>query len=111
VSNAELARETIAILDRDGWNKGSILGADGTHCIAGALNIALHGDCEWTALMRHPVYDTLAEVVTRMYPDRRREYELAGSASRITGFNNHPATTLEDVKAVLNEFGEVPDAS
>ncbi len=120
METAEIAREALRILDRDGWNKGyltytSVSWDDGesvragSHCIGGAWNLALHGDSRWvlaprggmTILLSEP-YELLAEAIREQYP-AYTPYPY-DAINLIAEWNNDPATTEDDVRAILEKL-------
>lgn len=124
---AQAARAALEILNRDGWCKraltlhGSFPAApyrEGSHCIGGAVNIAMfgndmwHGDSSYLLSRTGPgddLYAVLAGKIRELYP------ELAGDAmplaryrsqdtALIARWNNHPGISEADVRQVLEKI-------
>jgi len=112
---AEIARKALYILDRDGWCKHSLTWCapcatvyggnypEGSHCIAGAWNLAAHGNDRWA-----DDYQPLHEVITAQYPDFRVENDgwlkLDTPQGHIAMWNNRDETTEQDVRAILEKL-------
>jgi hypothetical protein len=121
-----IAREALAILDRDGWNKGAVtlseLGAGlgytngerfhtsythypvGSHCIGGAWNLALHGADTWDTRLPE-LYQPLVDILQAEWPERTIDgYDRNHLSWVIAYWNNHPRTTEADVRRVLEKL-------
>lgn len=126
----DIAREALEILDRDGWNKGSLTRLSdegvppawlayktGSHCIAGAWNLAQHGHEGWdlNGVNYFPLYD----MIKAQWPEYRSvnaeryaEMLLVVPGLRISSFiacfiadwNNAVETTETDVRTILEKL-------
>jgi hypothetical protein len=90
---AVIARDALAILDRDGWNQGMLTWQfggekfrDGSHCVGGAVNLAMHGSDEWAYDEREaaPVYTAIADAMEAIDPIAANEHDR-GYYSRVLG--------------------------
>jgi hypothetical protein len=122
---AQTASEALAIMDRDGWNKGYTTKPEksdspwdnsgkyagwwrdypaGSHCIGGAWNIAHHGDSGWR-LYDLSYLEPLAEAVAAQYPqwaasvDWRREPGMF-----LAIWNNSDDVTEADVQSIFEKL-------
>src|SRR5215469_7303713 len=122
-THAQIAREALTILDRDGWNKGALCAEQtdleqsrswyqnqpqnlrvGSHCIGGAVNIALSGDRSWLeSEYGDEFYQHLASKIRELFPDRYK-HDSNEDIWSIAMWNNHPATTEQDVRTVLEKI-------
>jgi hypothetical protein len=108
----DLINETKAVLERDGWCQNRPHGNDGTHCVMGAMSIAMHN------LMPAPKYRASSAAEWRDCTDRAnhreqvyREAEMAvanrikkdyfDSFSHVPHWNDDPGRSVEDVMLVL----------
>ena len=104
---AEKAREALEILNKSGWCKGATTNlADpryprNSHCLGGAWNLALYENDIWKSNDITP-YRVLASLILEQYPDRARAGEPA--AYNVTEFNDHPHTTEDDVRSILEKL-------
>lgn len=119
-TSAQVAREAIAVLDRDGWGKGattisvpsySSVGMPGAHCLGGAINIAVKGsaiwipyttDPEYAACCRH--YEVVAAKIRERYPDFPHDPFQDTDVFLLTSWNDADGTTEHDVRGVLEEI-------
>lgn len=124
---AETARKALAALDKDGWCKGStkldnnarimfmgtefILGTmdgkypDGSHCLGGAWNIALHGIHYF--LEDPELYEPLVQAILAQYPEVRDHWIRVGkepNSGLILHWNDRKETTEADVRAILEKL-------
>jgi hypothetical protein len=116
MNHAEIAQGALDILDRDGWCKFSLtyrslfnavpdFPRDGSHCIGGAVNLAMTGQDNW--VLDSDFYGVLAGVIREQYPDHRLpEYAPADVLDVwfIAEWNNNPGTTEADVRRVLEKI-------
>lgn len=111
----EIAREALAILKRDGWNRGYLslteysrvkVFALGSHCIGGAANLALSGGTSfWWQITpaARDFYQHLADAIVAREPDSVNEIGHESSPMEfVVGWNN--SRQREDVFAVLESM-------
>ena len=121
---AVIAATAQEILSRDGWNKGYLIvlpsetytGAPlNSHCLGGALNIAMTGDWHWKYGDQDAgaLYAETARIIRERFPARVTVFDHPGilDMNVIAMFNNHRDTTREEVASVLNSLGEKEMAS
>lgn len=128
METAEIARKALAILDEHGWCKFALTDMAGRHCLGGAWNLAHHGYCDWNVgnprwyyeqplVIDESAHQPLADAICALYPEfssllsmsRLREIaitrgEVTPAAWLIADWNNHPDTTEDDVRAVLEKL-------
>ena len=82
------------VLDQFGWIKGEIYRHGQGYCLWGAIVKSCNGGVtsDVTGLT-----NKTSDVISELFPTRVR----GGFDSPIPNFNDHPDTTLEDVKLVL----------
>jgi hypothetical protein len=109
MDTARTARTALAVLEDGGWCKGSLSWL-GMHCIAGAWNIGHHGTAGW---IPDPGYaEPLAGKIREMFPHWREPSAMMHAPGAFRGtlayfiadWNNDPATTIGDVRAVLEKL-------
>jgi len=122
MTDSDTARKALEILDSDGWCKDHLTYPGfyaltrypapwqaGSHCIGGAVNIAMHGNEDWQLPGTADFYRRLADVIREQYPEFR--------APRVTGlmpgtedisfiaqWNNAPETAEADVRRILEKI-------
>ena len=104
---AEKAREALEILNKNGWCKGATTNLTdpryprNSHCLGGAWNLALYESDMW--MSNDIPYRVLASLILEQYPDRG---VAAGdpAAYNVTEFNDHPHTTEDDVRSILEKL-------
>lgn len=106
METAEIAREALAVLDRDGWAK-SYLTSPSTqeHCIAGAWNLAHHKTSMWAADIGY--LSPLADAIKAQYPEYapvRILNDKSSLAYFIAKWNNRAETSEADVRQVLEKL-------
>jgi hypothetical protein len=115
---AQVAREALGILDRDGWCKwmttvrpGAIITAEGalvsfpegSHCLGGAMNLILTGCAEqWCE--NAAAYDAAVGVIKEQYPLKWDDLDDLPSVGIITFFNDLEDTAEEDVRRILEKL-------
>lgn len=107
-SIATIAAKTEEILQQGGWNKGFLslteIGGSISHCVGGALNMAMTGSDSWSFTPDSmSVYTELAGIIRAEFPGR--VYQGASEISAIAAWNNHELTTREDVSRALAVLG------
>jgi hypothetical protein len=104
MNTAEIARKALEVLDRDGWCKMALTwpGA-GTHCIAGAANIAMHDTSDW-AYDEDEFYDEAARIIRIQYPEYKDDCTEFPGEVLVVEWNNSPGITEADVRAVLEKM-------
>jgi len=116
---AVIAATAQELLRVDGWNKGYLtvlptqthLNAPvNSHCLGGALNIAMTGQWGWRYGDQDAgaLYAATAQIIRDQFPARAAEFDHPGilDMNVIAMFNNHSDTTREEVISVLNSLGE-----
>lgn len=123
---AEIARKALKVLDEDGWCKGSVNlnknspftllitdGAgtlldlsksqypNGSHCLGGAWNIALHGKPHFLK-DQGDSYEPLVLTIFAQYPEIA-DLGLDRLAA-IMNFNDRSEITEDDVRAILEKI-------
>jgi hypothetical protein len=123
---ADTARRALEILDRDGWCKRALtwcalpsalldsmprlssfpdmLGnyPEGSHCIGGAVNLALRGKDRWVLTpLGQSVYEAIASAICAQYPEHTPGFP---SVMFIVAWNNRPSTTEGDVRRILEKL-------
>lgn len=94
------AREVIA--DETKWQKFTFYtGSTGCFCLAGAVGKGVTGDAYSGPYMLEWHLQPLADVIARDFPARIGVVKYANSI--VYDFNDHPATTHQDVLHVLDE--------
>jgi len=91
----------LEVLRRRGWHKGWYTNGDGKVCMLGARQVAegngfgylLDRDRDW--------YTAVGEVIAEQFPERA--VRKSEGLTSVAMFNDHPATTFEDVEAVLEK--------
>lgn len=113
---AQIARKALRVLETDGWCKMALTWtavcgkayAEGSHCIAGAWNIALRHNENWVGDYR--LYEPLVNAIKAQYPEFGN---LAGTRLRgdegdydtyIAWWNNHQDRTRAEVTAILEKI-------
>lgn len=120
-----VARRALEILRDDGWNKGALTWLEGfptfegvsyqpgSHCIGGALNLAM---CEDDLSLRtdnwrpgDETYEAVREVIAAQYPDFQLDMhgfavKMYETVNFIARWNNQPERTIEDVESVLEKL-------
>jgi hypothetical protein len=99
---AAAAALAVSLMDEFGWSKDAIRSCnfemdakpDGPHCVGRAVNIAT----DRLGLPFEPTHTLLAEKIRAEYPYFA---SLDADVDVIAEWNNHPATTREDVDALL----------
>jgi hypothetical protein len=128
MTDSDTARKALEILDSDGWCKDHLtfpgfyamtLTGDpfpwrtGSHCIGGAVNIAMHGNEDWQLPGTADFYRRLADVIREQYPEFRAPATLMiGPEARagtedilfIATWNNARETTEADVRRILEKI-------
>jgi hypothetical protein len=106
---AETAAKALAILDRDGWNKGATSLSPGSsepyrvgsHCLGGAWNLAATGRAGWSH--DTSIYLPVTDVILAQYPDltwlTRKD-----PPRMIICLNDMDQTTEDDVRAILEKL-------
>jgi hypothetical protein len=92
---AELARSAAHIVQQRGLSKAQLLGADGSVCMHGALNVALCGNANLFANHVTAHKEVLKVLAYRFHDDASSAFPGADS------FNDLPETTATDVAKVL----------
>ena len=134
-STADTARKALEVLDSDGWCKGFLTfgetsvfvytatqiplpGKIGSHCIGGAVNIAMSESSRWldVADEDYGFYAELADLIREQYPefDGYRQYRhiIGGReiilppppVSYIAMWNNDKDRTEEEVRRILEKL-------
>ena len=125
-NTADIARDALAVLDSDGWCKDYLTFSDmsaslyagngnplpwqiGSHCIGGAVNIAMHEDACWDD--EHAFYAELAEVIRQQYPEYVPPVSWSGGrvvpvtdVYYIATWNNAKDRTEEEVRRILEKL-------
>lgn len=104
-------------LDEKGWIKGDLRSANGL-CLIGAARYAngllggqggvyLEDEEKYyeAANETNEVINTLAAVAERLFPGRTTHFNDRFHLAPAAQFNDHPDTTLEDVKMVIKHAG------
>lgn len=97
---ANRIREAIALLASRGWTQGRFVDDGGSHCLQGALYAA------YGCTPRRPgetVTGLLAADIRLINETIAAEYPERYGAVGISRFNDHPATTIDDVVRVLEK--------
>jgi hypothetical protein len=89
-------RRAAAELRTRGWIKGAAADAEERHCLWGAVLCATPGAL--SGAVRKKALIAVDRVAVEQYPERGDHSEHP-----MIGFNDHPATTLDDVLAVLDK--------
>lgn len=126
-THAQIARDALDILDRDGWAKGALTmvsgmeryeflaGVAGSHCIGGAVNLAMSGDDDWLMdACATEFYDHMLKVIKMLFPGEdenempwklfSQSFDRHASIGIIAQWNNNPGTTQDDVRVVLEKI-------
>lgn len=124
----EIARDALDVLDRDGWCRGATLKRhstapdmyadlygevypEGSHCIAGLLNMSMWGNSEWH-LAGSDIYRVVGEKIQELYgwenphtydEDDDPTFAFTVYTSLITSWNDKSAKE-PDVRAVLEKL-------
>ena len=124
-NTADIARDALAVLDSDGWCKNHLTFSEiaslyagsglplpwqiGSHCIGGAVNIAMHEDACWGD--EHAFYAELAEVIRQQYPEYVPPVSCSGTREvpvtdvyYIATWNNAQDRTGEEVRRILEKL-------
>ena len=97
--------KALEALRSSGWSKGRYVAPDGSHCMLGALNVALGLPDEYVLGTSHPAHTAIANVVAEQYPDRACFYRQVDNSwdLSVATFNDDPDTTFDDIKLVLEK--------
>jgi hypothetical protein len=102
------AEQIYDVLNTSGWCQGFTRKSTGEHCIMGAVGVLENSLLQLLAgTSPSPVYEefvaSCASVIHEQYPDRIGNSSVIPAVSAIVLFNDHPDTTFDDVRVVLEK--------
>jgi len=121
VTSAQLASQTLAELDKRGWCKRATEDGEGKVCFSGAVYYALRmlsPQEHWDQSGLHTLRAVAVHTAEKLFPERDfyiDRYEIVDEGilttrcKTIESFNDHPATTEEDVRLVLKHLATAED--
>jgi hypothetical protein len=105
----DIAEEMLELLpDAGSWTQDEYYlynTAFQAHCLVGAYGKVMHDDAGYYA-NRNPrgeYFRRLAGIIAEQYPERVIEEPRPCLSNVVTSFNDHPDTTFEDIRIVLEK--------
>ena len=100
-------RQAIRVISDRGMAKGISKDADGRVCVGGAISIALSGHpSDWFSDDFSLAIQAVSDVAIEQYPERQQSFDYGLVAPAWWGaqtFNNHPATTSDELIRVMDK--------
>lgn len=94
-----IAGAMLGELAKRGWGQGQSVNAQGNICASKAFDLATAALDRWSAVVVD-AWAGLNKTASALYPERKPE----DSGWDLIDFNDHPATTLEDLQLVIKHW-------